>query len=181
MADPIITKAPLKPLESAIDQDGAGPAKTGESKFDKVRNELMDQKAQQVEIPPEIKHVSLEHKKVLEAELSQRLKQTGPAPAHKLFAPDMKRAKEGIEHLNKRVDALPKTPAFEPFRKRLASIDAQYQNAGQLMNSVTGNASPGDLLKIQMQMYQLTENMELMSKVVSQVTSGVKSILQTQV
>jgi hypothetical protein len=36
-------------------------------------------------------------------------------------------------------------------------------------------------MKVQMQMYQLTENLELMSKVVEQVTSGVKSILQTQV
>jgi hypothetical protein len=35
-------------------------------------------------------------------------------------------------------------------------------------------------MKIQMQMYQLGENLELMSKVVEQVTSGVKSILQTQ-
>jgi len=31
-----------------------------------------------------------------------------------------------------------------------------------------------------LQMYQLSENLELMSKVVEQVTSGVKSILQTQ-
>jgi hypothetical protein len=36
------------------------------------------------------------------------------------------------------------------------------------------------MMKVQMQMYQLTENLELMSKVVDQVTSGVKSILQTQ-
>lgn len=181
MADPIVSKVPLKSLDTAIDQEKASPAKTGESKFDKIRNELMDQQAQQVEIPPEVKQVSMEQKKVLEADLSNRLKQTGPAPAHQVFAPDIKRATDGIEHLHKRVNALPKTPAFEPFRKRLASIDAQFQQAGQLVNSVKGNASPGDLLKIQVQMYQLAENMELMSKVVQQVTSGVKSILQTQV
>ena len=118
---------------------------------------------------------------MLQADLSQRLKQTGATSPHKLFAVDMKRAKEGIEHLNKRVDGLPKTSAFEPIRSRLSSIDSQFQNAGHLLNSVKGTESPGDLLKVQMQMYQLSENLELMSKVVEQVTTGVKSILQTQV
>ena len=181
MADPIITKTAVKPLDVGLEKDAASPAKTGESKFDKVRTRLMDEQAQQVKIPPEIKQVSMEQKKVLQADLSQRLKQTGATSPHKLFAVDMKRAKEGIEHLNKRVDGLPKTPAFEPIRNRLASIDSQFQNAGNLMNSVKGMESPGDLLKVQMQMYQLSENLELMSKVVEQVTSGVKSILQTQV
>jgi hypothetical protein len=32
-----------------------------------------------------------------------------------------------------------------------------------------------------MQMYQLTQNIELLSKVVEQVSSGVKTVLQTQV
>ena len=49
------------------------------------------------------------------------------------------------------------------------------------MNSVKSSESPGDLMKVQMQMYQLTENLEMMSKVVEQVSSGVKSVLQTQV
>jgi len=181
MVDPILSKVPVKPLDSATEQGAANPSKTGESKFDKVRARLLDEKAQQVEIPPEVKQVSLEQKKVLQADLSKRLDQTGPASVHELFTVNMTRAKEGVENLTKRVNALPKTPAFEPIRNRLASIDAQYQSAGQLVNSVQGTESPGDLMKVQMQMYQLTENLELMSKVVEQVTSGVKSILQTQV
>jgi hypothetical protein len=49
------------------------------------------------------------------------------------------------------------------------------------MNSARSAENPGDLMKLQMQMYQLTENLELMSKVVEQVTSGMKTLLQTQV
>jgi len=49
-----------------------------------------------------------------------------------------------------------------------------------LLDSLKNTQNPQDLMKIQMQMYQLGENLELMSKVVEQVTSGVKSILQTQ-
>lgn len=93
----------------------------------------------------------------------------------------MKRAKIGVDQLAKRVNAMPKTPAFQPLRDRLLSIDNQFQSAGKLVNSIKGGESPQEIMKIQMSMYQLTENMELMSKVVDQVTSGTKSILQTQV
>ena len=181
MVDPILNKVAVKPLDSATEQGLASPAKTGESKFDKVRARLQDESAQQVEIPPEVKQVSLEQKKVLEADLSKRREKMDTTSAHELFAVHMKHSKEGVEHLTNRVNDLPKTPAFEPFRKRLASIDAQYQSAGRLVNSAQGTENAGDLMKIQLHIYQLTENLELMSKVVEQVTSGVKSLLQTQV
>lgn len=180
MVDPIVSKAAVKRLDSATEQSASSPSKTGESKFDKVRARVLDKQAEVV-IPPEVKQVSLQQQKVLEAHLSKRLERKGAISAPELFAMDMKRAKAGVGHLTDRVNALPKTPAFEPFRKRLASIDQQYQSAGNLVNSVGGTQNPGDLMKVQMQMYQLTENLELMSKVVEQVTSGVKSILQTQV
>jgi hypothetical protein len=181
MVDPIVSKAAVKPLDSATEQGASGASKTGESKFDKVRARLLEKQAEEVPIPPEVKQVSLQQQKVLEAHLSKRLERKAATSAHEFFAIDMKRAKAGVGHLTNRVNALPKTPAFEPFRKRLASIDQQYQSAGNLINSVGGTQNPGDLMKVQMQMYQLTENLELMSKVVEQVTSGVKSILQTQV
>jgi hypothetical protein len=181
MVDPVVSKTAVKPLDSATDQGAAGPSKVGESKFDKVRTRLQEEQAGQVQIPPEVKQVSLEQKKILEADLSKRLQQTKPASAHELFSVDMKRAKEGVEQLTNRVNALPKTPAFDPLRKRLASIDSQYQSAGRLVNSVQGTESPAELMKVQMKVYQLTENLELMSKVVEQVTSGMKTLLQTQV
>ena len=180
MVDPIVGKA-VKSLDSATEQGAAGPAKTGESKFDKVRSRLLDEQAERTEIPPEVKQVSAEQQKALQADLSQRIEKMGTTSPADLFATHLTQAKQGMEHLTNRVNALPKTPAFEPFRQRLASIDAQYQQAGQLLSSLDGGQSPGDLMKIQVQMYQLTENLELMSKVVEQVTSGVKSLLQTSV
>jgi len=181
MVDPILSKVPAKPPDSAAEQEALGPTKSGESKFDKVRVRLQDQQAESVQIPPEVKQVSPEQKKLLQDDLSKRLENKGNTSAHEVFAVDLKHAKAGLEHLTSRVNALPQTPAFEPFRQRLASIDAQYQATGQLLNTVKGTQNPGELMKIQMQMYQMTENLELMSKVVEQVTSGVKSVLQTQV
>ncbi len=180
MVDPVVGKA-VKSLDSATAEGAAGPAKTGESKFDKVRSRLLDEQAEHAEIPPEVKQVSADQQKALQADLSQRVEKMGTTSPADLFAVNLTQAKAGVQHLTNRVNALPKTPAFEPFRQRLASIDAQYQQAGQLVGSLDGKQSTGDLMKIQLQMYQLTENLELMSKVVEQVSSGVKSILQTQV
>jgi len=180
MVDPIVGKA-VKSLDSVTDQGAASPAKTGESKFDKVRSRLQDEHAERTEMPPEVKQVSSEQHKALQTELSQRVEKMGTTSPTELFGPNMAQAKQGIEKLTNRVNALPKTPAFDRFRQRLTSLDAQYQQAGQLVNSIDGKQTPADLMKIQLQMYQLTENVELMSKVVEQMTSGMKNIFQTQV
>lgn len=180
MVDPIVSKASVKPINPATEEGAASPLKTTESKFDKVRTRLQDQQAQQVQIPPEVKQVPPDQKKVLQADLSRRLEKTKGTSPHEVFGVDMKRAKEKVDHLTTRVNSLPKTSAFDPIRSRLTSIDQQYQSAGQLVNSLKNADNPRDLMKIQMQMYQLTENLELMSKVVEQVTSGMKSVLQTQ-
>jgi hypothetical protein len=179
MVDPIASKVAVKPSEIAGEKGNAGAAKTGESKFDKVRAQLQDDSSRGVQIPPEITKVSPEQRNALQADLTKRLQGTKTHSPQAIFKPEMKRAKEGLQHLTKRVNELPKTAAFDPLRQRLASIDSQYQATGQLLNS-TSHASPEELLKLQMQMYQMSENLEVMSKVVEQVTTGMKSILQTQ-
>jgi hypothetical protein len=180
MVDPIVSKMPVKGVSTPDDQGASTPVKSGESKFDQVRTRLQEQQVQGVEIPPEVKQVSSEQIKTLETDLHKRLQQPGATPTSSLFAPDLKRSKIQVDNLTSRVNALPKTPPFDPLRQRLTAIDSQYQSAGKLIGSIQGNASSADLMKIQLQMYQLSENLELMSKVVEQVTSGVKSILQTQ-
>jgi len=181
MVNPILNKIPAKPVDLGLEQGGTTPAKTGDSKFDQVRARLIDQQAGQVQMPAAVTQVSNQQQKVLAAQLSSRLEQTKGTPVHKLFAADMKTSQAKIDRLSQQVNALPKTSAFEPLRSRLALIDQQYQSAGRLVNSIKGsNNSPADLMKIQVQMYQLSENLELMSKVVEQVTSGMKTLFQTQ-
>ncbi len=178
MVDPIVSKIPAKSVESVAGQGETGLPKTGESKFDKVRSRLQDEQVQQAQLPPEVKQVSMEQKKVLEADLRKRLSQ--PGGAQNVFSVDMNRAKVQVEQLTHRVNALPKTSAFDPLRQRLNNIDTQFQSTGQMVHSLKGTENASELMKVQVQMYQLTENLELMSKVVEQVSSGMKSILQTQ-
>lgn len=177
MVDPVVSKAITTPASAGTDQGAASPVKVGDSKFDKVRASLQQSQATNVNLP-EVKQVSPEQKQILQADLNNRLKTTS---SQQIFSADMKNASNSFQHLALRVNALPKTSAFDPLRQRLASIDSQFQTTGRLVNSVKGTESPAELMKIQMQMYQLSENLELTSKVVDQVTSGVKSILQTQI
>ena len=93
---------------------------------------LQDRSAQQVEIPPEVNQVSLPQQKALQADLSGHVARG--SKQSQILEANMKRAKDGIDRLTNRVNALPKTPAFQPFRDRLTSIDAQFQAAGKLVN-----------------------------------------------
>src|SRR5215472_8830230 len=149
MGGPVVNKVVTTPVKPSAEQTGTAPAKVGESKFDKVRASLQDSQASEVKMPPEVRQVSTEQRKMLQAELSNRLKTTSP---QQIFGTQMKQATNSLQQLTTRVNALPKTPAFDPLRKRLASIDTQYQSAGRLVNSVSGNSNPAELMKIQMQM-----------------------------
>lgn len=180
MVDPIVSKVPAKSIDSVGGDDGATGVKNGESKFDKVRARLQEQQAESMHMPPEVKQVSPEQTKTLQAELNQRVQKAGTTSAPELYGGDLSRLKARIDTLTSRVNSLPKTPGMDPLRQRLTAIDDQFQAAGKLVQSLNGQQSPVDLMKVQMQMYQMSENLELMSKVVEQVTSGMKSVLQTQ-
>lgn len=179
MVDAISKAGAGKVLDVAGGQDGSAAPKTGQSKFDKVRASLEQKQAQQVEVPPEVKQVSVPQQNALKVQMSNHLAK-GSDPK-RVLSTELQQVKHKADMLNKRVSALPKTPAFQPLRDRLLSIDTQFQNAGKLLSSIKGGESPQELLKVQMSMYQLSENVELMSKAVEQVSSGMKNILQTQV
>jgi hypothetical protein len=180
MIDPIVSKLPSSGLDSLTKPAETTAVKVGESKFDQVRSRLLHEQTAQTNLPPEVKQVSPEQENALRVELTKQTELNGEGSAQQLFAARMLHATQRIEQLTTRVNSLPKTAGFESFRERLASIDSQYQSAGKLVNSIGQSTNPADLMKVQMQMYQLTENLELMSKVVEQATSGVKSVLQTQ-
>jgi len=70
--------------------------------------------------------------------------------------------------------------SFSPFRERLNVLEQQFQKSGDLIQGMS-DMDPKSLLNVQMQLYQLSGNIELMSKLVDQASSGVKTMLQVQV
>jgi hypothetical protein len=91
-----------------------------------------------------------------------------------IFKPEMKRAKEGLQNLTKRVNELPKTAGFDPLRQRLASIDSQYQATGQLLNS-TSHASPEALLKLHGSLSGQTAALDVLHNDVVLFVAGLES------
>jgi len=63
----------------------------------------------------------------------------------------------------------------------LTSIEHQYTRLDSAAKGMPPNASPQQWIALQQQVYSMNENIGVLSKMVGQAASGVKSVLQTQV
>lgn len=190
MPDPL-TIATLNPggvsqtAKVAPDSAAAETPKQGPSKFDEVRQAQQAPPVQSAagaqQIPPLQTQITAEQRKVVEADLRKRLDSSRGIDPKAIFKPDMKSARVEFDALHRKAQAIPPGPAADALKDRLSSLDSQFQDSGKLLDSMTNLTSPGDMLKFQVQMYQFSQNMQLMSNVVEQVTGGAKQLLQTQV
>ena len=178
--NPVVNKSSFQAIVQKLEDTQGGSPKAASSSFDQVRARLQEENAQKLQMPPEVNSVSEEQKKVLAADLRKRIESARGTPPKELFKKDLQTTKTSLDKLAYRVNALPQTGAFDPLRERLTRIEAQFADTGKLADSLTNISNPGQMMKVQMQVYQMSQNLEMMSKVVEQVNSGVKSILQTQ-
>jgi len=153
--------------------------KSGPSKFDLLRADLNQKLTGATQLPPKVTSINDQQKQLLENDLRRKL-ETGKSP-QELFNTDMKQLRTGIADLNQRVAAVGDTSAFAPLRERLKSIESDFNASAKLLNLTGSTDDPKQLLQMQMEVYKLAENVEIMSRTVSETASGVKTILQTQV
>ena len=179
MAEPIVGKTITQGLRQMQDLAEKAPNKEGPSKFDKVRTEAQNKQA--VELPPPVQQVSPAQQRALEGDLRRRLESSRNQSPRDFFKVDMKKTQDGVGNLRTRVEKLPKTSAFEPLRDRLSFIEQRFQETGKLIDGAAQLSDPREMLKLQMQVHQLMQNVEITTKVVDSVTQGTKQILQTQV
>lgn len=168
-------------VKAVVKPDGAvrDALKQGASRFDEVRANLQE-RASAVQLPPEVTQLSNEDRMRVAHELRLNIERSKQPPAE-VGRVEMKNTEMRIESLRDRVKTLPPEPVFEPLRARFNNIETVFQRSADYLNGLSGKDSPADVLKIQLEMYQLSQNIELVSKVVDQVNGGIKSILQTQV
>jgi len=93
----------------------------------------------------------------------------------------LKTARGTLDRLKKRVSALPNNDSLSQLKSGLADLETEYTRAGESVIGMNGTASPQQLLKLQGDMDQMAERLSIMSKIVDQMISGVKTILQTQI
>jgi hypothetical protein len=155
----------------------------GKSAFEQVRARLKTEKvaAPTEAVAAELGGIPAAERRKLASDLQDKIRRAGTRDVEKVFRPDMERAGQRIQELKTRIEALPKTSALEPLRTRFNNVERLFQRSTSYLNGLGGADSPADMMRIQMHMYQISGNIELMAKVVEQVNTGVKSILQTQV
>jgi hypothetical protein len=177
MPDPLMVKTAVKTTPST---QGATGEKGGGSKFRDVQAKVKERAEQAVDLPAEVKGVSAAQRRTLEADLQRKLAQSPNATPNSVLRPQMQKIQSGVKDLSRKVAALPKTAAFDPVRARLSNIESRYKESRNAIGKIGNVQNPQQLLNMQVGMYELTQNIEIVSKVVEQVNSGVKQILQTQ-
>lgn len=63
---------------------------------------------------------------------------------------------------------------------RMMQVEGEYKDVEAIMHS-NKNLSPGELLALQARLYQVSQHIEVMSKVVDQMAGGIKTVLNTNV
>jgi len=71
-----------------------------------------------------------------------------------------------------------RTPTGTDFKKSFGRVESEWYKVEEIMKS-DRELSDGELLGLQARLYQVSQHLEVMSKVVDQMTSGVKTILNT--
>lgn len=178
MPEPIVSRsigAATQPKTAELD----GPKKGGQS-FEQIRQEQAAEKIpEKVQMPPQASPPTAEVKKAQTAELYKKLK--GAETPQQVFEADRAKLESDLGKLRKNVDQVKKTPELEPMFSRLEGLEKQFQAADVKIRDMGSLDNPNELLQMQLEMYQMTQNFEIVSKVVEQVNSGVKQIVQTQV
>jgi len=153
--------------------------KSAPSKFDTVRADLNQKLNAQAQMPEKVTSVSAQEKHALVNDLRAKL-QT-PGAAQNALQGELNKLGDGIAQVKQQVAAAPKSSALDPLRERLASVEADFNNSANILKSPGNLSDPNRLLEMQVEMYKLSQNVEILSRVVGDVASGVRTMIQTQV
>jgi hypothetical protein len=176
--EPILRKtAAVAP--TTAQQGPAEASKSGPSKFDRLRADLNQQLMSAGQLPPKVVSITDQQKQLLSNDLQRKLA-SGKSP-QEIVGAQMNQLRAGIANVQQQVSAVPDVSAFAPLRERLKSIESDFNASAKLLDGNVSSSDHDKLLEMQMQMYKMTENVEVLSRTVSEVGSGVKTILQTQV
>jgi hypothetical protein len=194
--DPIVSKV-ITPSISDPSSGGLGTQlpKDGASQFDKIKAQLKDTADQVNSAGPQatqpVSQVPAQPASTAVQPVDSSVK-AAPGTARPASLQSLPPGPEKVQqamaagryHLNK-VDAAMKSnlspSAMDKVKGKLASIEAQYNQLDATLQQISPNASPQDWLRLQQMANSMNENINVLSKLVDSASSGVKTIIQTQV
>jgi len=163
-----ITKqpTPTKSFEAVL-QDGSVRPRTVEEKG--------SEKSEKTET---VSGASLEQ---LRTELTRRLNQIpNSSKSFDEIWPELLRTRTRMGLLREAMQGVDKSPTGTNLKGLFGRVEGEWYGLEQIMRS-DKDLSSGELLGLQARLYQVSQHIDVMSKVVDQMTSGIKTILNTNV
>ena len=118
----------------------------------------------------------------MQAELAQRFGQN-PADKSKInmMLPELLDSKTRLGMLKEAFGKVGNASrATGDFAGRFTQVENEFKQVEAIMRSHK-NLSPGELLALQARLYQVSQHIEVLSKVVDQMAGGIKTVLNTNV
>lgn len=178
----------------SIDAVQSGEAAKGKdvgktSDFEKLRMEKLDKEQQVTGL--QVQNINYDENVISRIEAKQVENDFMRQVRARGAGGDMEILSERITELQKKVNdvrtAVPNVEKSE-FSESVQNYFQDAENRFKSLDSLTSEITSGDrqysmqdLMKIQVQMYGVSQNIEVLSKVIDKVTEGMKTILRTQV
>ena len=164
--DPLTLKAASFGAGNRLETGVEAANKVGPSRFDELSQKLAgDPVTQSSTVPFEPRTTEATSPANLASTVNQQLHTT----------------EASFERLNHRVQAASETSEVGTIRTLVDQLAVRFAKVGTSIRQVGLEENPQKLLAMQAKIYQISEDVELLSKMVDQATSGVKTVLQTQV
>lgn len=167
--DPVVNKLIKTTADSPAAGAGDQPGKSGASKFDQISSQLKDGAGSEATSPPSNSDLSADGVQVRASSAPDQLRQNLAASQYHLA------------HLREKVESTSGASSITGLQSRLASIEHQYTVLDSAVKAMPPGASPQQWIALQEQVYSMNESIGVLSKMIGQAASGVKSVLQTQV
>jgi hypothetical protein len=181
--DPIVNKAATVSTPASDSSDSITTPKDRASKFDEIRAQLQDTAdSLGIQLPQSV----AESAKVHPAAPVQST--SGANPASRAMSGPTKIentlavSRYHIDRIQTQIKASPSANALQKtITGKLTSIENQYNQLDVALREVSPDASPQQWLRLQQLANTMNENINVLSKLVDSASSGVKTILQTQI
>jgi hypothetical protein len=109
----------------------------------------------------------------------QQFPRTSPTSKSDLL-PDYDMLNGRVSVLKDVMQGLTKAPDASGLRDYMKRTENMYGDVVSMMNS-NKDLRPGELLTLQARMYMISQHIDVMSKVVDQMTGGIKTVLNTNI
>lgn len=157
--------------------------------FEEVRTNQLS--AAEPAANPELDHLQYQDNllsrsdaKQVQNDFLRQVQQAGEGKELEVLTGEIDRVRNQMEHAQQRIPAVKESGMSATVENYLTEAENRFNYMDQLTKELSSGDrqySLQDLLKIQVQVQNISQNLEVLSKLVDKLTDGLKTVLRTQV